>query len=102
MGKRFEYRCPACLYTVVVCGKRDCGGFVWVETMHCTNCREIVDVAVGYTTRDCRRDGSKELAFGRCPRCGKKPKQAWVGPGACPKCEDVLMEETWGFIELWD
>jgi len=102
MGNRLKYTCPACLYSVVVCGKRDCGGFVWVETMHCTHCREIVDVVVGYTTSDRRHDGSKDLTFGRCHKCGRKPQSPWVAPGPCPKCEDVEMEETRGFIELWD
>jgi len=102
MGTRFEYKCPGCLYAAVVCGKRDCGGFSWVETMHCTHCREIVDVVISYTT--CRRqsDGSRDLNLLKCPNCGHKPTRVWVGPGACPKCEDVLMEETQGRIENCD
>lgn len=48
MGETFEFKCPYCGYRAEVSGGEDCDMIAVTETMICENCRELVDVEVGY------------------------------------------------------
>jgi hypothetical protein len=44
MGKSYLYECSRCGYRARVSGQADRGTDVFVETIHCAECRMIVDV----------------------------------------------------------
>jgi hypothetical protein len=44
MGRSYWFECPKCSYRVKVSGRADRGLNVFVQTIHCRDCRELLDV----------------------------------------------------------
>ena len=112
MGTCFEFICSGCGYTATVCGGRDHGMRVAVETMACAKCRVLVDVVTGKRGEDKlpligkwgedRRteDPEFDADIGQCPRCKGDRVSTWTPSMPCPKCAGSMNDR--GVRILWD
>jgi hypothetical protein len=46
MARSFLFECPRCRYRAVVSGGADRGAHSFTQTIHCRDCRELLDVPV--------------------------------------------------------
>ena len=99
MGIKRTYKCKKCGYTALVSGGPDVGMLVRTDTFVCLKCKELVDVAVGYTPNSPLKIANR----GKCPICNSKKHLAkWdTQLRPCPKCGEKL-EEIPGKEVLWD
>ncbi|MFH0945425.1 MAG: hypothetical protein V2A76_09535 [Planctomycetota bacterium] len=104
MGAMSIYRCGACGYEATVCGRRDLGMLVEVETRVCTECRAVVDVALGRPALDSKADEESMPPLGplrQCPYCERPVTQVWPADRPCPRC-DGTMDSSQESLILWD
>jgi len=99
MGAKYTFKCNKCDYSTLISGQPDFGMIVKTNTYICTKCKEVVDVAIGYTTG--RK--VKDKYIGKCPICNSdKHLIEWDNKKRpCPKCDGVL-ERSKGKDMLWD
>jgi len=99
MGQSFTYKCenPACGYSAVVCGKKDWGISIMLESMICGFCEELVDVVVA------KEPNFEPVEFPKCKKCGfQSLKKFYPGKSRCPKCKSKIKYDPTGDSMLWD
>ena len=103
MGLRYLGTCEQCSYQGMASGGRDCGFFVWTESVICNNCTELLDVQIGYT-RGADEVGMEKQTWHlrRCSTCRRKRDiLTWDESHPCPKCGATMVREEEGGL-LWD
>lgn len=99
MGFTYEFLCAQCGYSANVSGGADAGMIVSVETMTCSDCKELGDVITAWW----REDQAQPAEIGKCPNCESKSVASWdpdVRP--CPKCGSKMEVNPEGSVILWD
>lgn len=122
MGMLYDFTCGGCGYAATASGGMDRGADVVCVTVHCLNCRELMDVLAGRLFLDDPplppppRLGAPPVApppgpmvppdeeFSevkwRC-RTGRFHRlEPWTPPGPCPKCGGVIKRGE--PVGIWD
>ena len=99
MGDTYDFICGECGYSAQVSGGPDAGMIVSVETMTCTDCKELGDVITGWW----RADQAEPEAVGKCPNCQSEAVVSWSPDlRPCPKCGSRMEVDPHGTHTLWD
>lgn len=98
MGETFEFKCHGCGYRAQISGGIDCGMIVVTETMVCENCRELVDVDIGFAIPSPDKKWDEE--WSRCPKCHSDDLTPWGKDRPCPKCSARMVKL--GRVAFWD
>src|SRR5271157_5857817 len=100
MGRSYWFECPKCSYRVKVSGRPDRGLHLFVETVHCRDCRELHDVV----TRMRVPDGAQKPVPGR-PWAGSLQSHKFValsgGTDGPPTFLAALGRLTCGGFTIW-
>ncbi len=81
MGRAYWFECPKCSYRVKVAGRVDRGVNVFVQTVHCRDCKELHDVVTRVRIPDEVQDRIRaNLQAGGLPRL-KLPGRSWAASG---------------------
>ncbi|GAA5514937.1 hypothetical protein Dcar01_03701 [Deinococcus carri] len=119
MGTLYDFTCAACGYTAAS-GGMDRGIDTVYVTVHCLNCRELMDVLAGRLSHDLPPPppslGAPATSPPPRPTVPPKEKLAevkwrcrtgrfhrlepWQPPGPCPKCGEVI--ERGEPVGIWD
>lgn len=101
MGTLYSFECPGCGYSAEVSGGRDVGMDTVVQTATCANCRELVDVVIGWWGKD-GPSGAPNLdcRLWRCPICEGMALDPWSDERPCPQC--ALSMEQGNMTSMWD
>lgn len=99
MGRRHDWICGDCSYSVVTSAGRDRGFFAMTETFVCLDCKEIVDGIIGEQPT---RMGKVEAKEPHCPKCEGNNLIVWdLSKKPCPKCgHELKLGKT--RMEFWD
>ena len=103
MGTSYEFKCSKCGLSGEVSGRKDRGFYVHTQTVFCSDCRTLVDVAMGYCddpTHPRRAANGDEPNFGKCPGCGGGNIQLWNAGDPCPACGGPVKQGM--TTALWD
>jgi Zn finger protein HypA/HybF involved in hydrogenase expression len=98
MGEHYEFKCPACRYTAVVSGGRDCGMQVATTTIVCLDCKALSDVATREMFAGPERS-HLDLPL-RCDVSARHKVKRWRSGGGCPRCGKRIAKGP--LIRLWD
>ena len=112
MGTWYTFECPSCGYSAVVSGGRDWGMAAVVQTMVCSDCKDVVDVIIGEEGEVYPRiqSDSKEQdlypakifpsdSFYVCPNCKNANMTNWENH-TFPKCQEIMVKTDDEI--LWD
>jgi hypothetical protein len=122
MGKTYLFECGLCHYRVKASGGAAAGVDCEVQTVACSDCRELYDIfthvrrqstpvgkfkalhpeippaaLTGSPAR--KRDWEKPPVI--CPRDPKHRVAPWNDPGRCPRCGNFLEKSGLAF-RVWD
>ena len=98
MGTSYLFACSKCKYHAEVSDGADCGFLVKTKTMTCNDCKELVDVTVGYHSHV--KDKTFDIELGVCPKCKGSNVNKWINPGSCPKCAGAMIRKE--AVICWD
>ena len=89
MGSLRMFRCHGCGYEVEISGGLDFGMRSATWTVHCHDCRDLLDVVVSENPLEFSEEGwTPETYF--CDQGAKHKIALWSDPGPCPKCGETL------------
>ena len=81
MGRSYWFECPKCGYRVKVSGRPDRGLNLFVQTIHCRDCRELHDVVTRVRIPDETQDALRaDFYTGGLPR-PNLASRAWAAKG---------------------
>ncbi len=91
VGTQYKFKCMRCGYETIVAGERSIGMFAVIQTMTCNDCRELVDVLIGFFGDD-GPSGNPENdeMLNTCPECNGKKVTVWPKSKPCPRCKGVM------------
>ncbi len=106
MGTVFKYDCTKCSYTVQSPGELSYGYLAVIRPFICKDCKEVVDVTVGYTGEilpiEMMDEHQKESAH-CCPECLGTNITVWYPRyRKCPKCGGYMKRDKNAPPILWD
>ncbi|HXP59053.1 MAG TPA: hypothetical protein VN829_01110 [Dongiaceae bacterium] len=81
MGRSYWFECSKCGYRVKVSGRADRGVNVFVQTIHCRECRELLDVVTRIRIPDEVRERARPSAYATGSPGRKLPAQSWAANG---------------------
>jgi hypothetical protein len=82
MGRSYWFECPKCSYRVKVSGGTDRGVNVFIETIHCRDCKELHDVVTRIRIPDEIQDRVRAGYCARGPPRAKLPGRSRAAKGA--------------------
>lgn len=126
MGRTYQFQCPQCQYSAKISGGADGGLHCEVQTVHCLDCRALIDV---FTKLRCEENGPRPPKFPgffrpevppvvladdtgerrliwkqfkpACPVEGKHQVELWREPGRCPRCGNFMEKDGLPY-RVWD
>ena len=98
MGGTFMFVCEKCRYESEASGRLDWGFKAVIQTILCTDCKELYDVLVPGLKPE---DIGPELDLGQvyCPKARGHSVRLWEYPDVCPKCGGEMING--GLVTLW-
>ncbi len=101
MGTSYLFKCNKCSYEAMLSDGKGYGFSAVIETMTCTNCREMVNVLIGARGEEGKTgDPETDKILGLCPKCKGSNVAKWDKRRSCSKCNGKM--EKGDTIRLWD
>jgi hypothetical protein len=126
MGRTYQFQCPQCHYSAKISGGADSGLHCEVQTVHCLDCRELMDVFIKLRCEEGGPPPAKFPGFFRpevppavlhdasgqrrlvwkqfqpsCPVEAQHTVEVWHQPGRCPRCGNFMEKDGLPY-RAWD
>jgi ribosomal protein S27AE len=99
MGQLHRHTCGCCGYVVTNGGGRQIGFRSVTWTIHCSDCRELLDVMVSETPLEHSESWTPDVYA--CHRDPAHRVSLWRAGGVCPKCGAAMLAASTPAV-MWD